>query len=318
MNMRLYGICFKLRGGPALLDHVQADSPVPVDMMRQVVEQMDGITPEEMAYAERLDTDWKRAFNERVPLSMSVNENGGFNIECSVPDELLDAVSLLTGLEPGKLMEEYTADHLRTVCGIDTEIVRVDVDHVDDVPAAVHAAGPAVQAPQGFSFDDLDEEPAGPDFDDVSAFSGMDMAAGAPDMEPAFGTGMGQAVADAAGAADAVPDAVLEGIPLEGPDEGIPMDGPDGYGDMGYDDDGMPMDGPEDGGYEDSGFPEEDMPDEGYGEGASEEEPEAEPEAEPEPDPDALMKEALSDIYKDLVGNIKDRKLDERLGLKIG
>lgn len=30
------------------------------------------------------------------------------------------------------------------------------------------------------------------------------------------------------------------------------------------------------------------------------------------------MNSAVSGIYKELVGNIRDRKLDERLGLKIG
>ena len=39
MDMKLCGICFKLRGGPDLLDYVQSNTAIPVDVMGQVMEQ---------------------------------------------------------------------------------------------------------------------------------------------------------------------------------------------------------------------------------------------------------------------------------------
>lgn len=317
MNMRLYGICFKMRGGPALLDHVQADSPVPVEMMQEVMEQIGTITPEEMAFAERLDADWKKAFNERVPLSMSIGEDGGYDITCSVPDELLDTISLITGLDGGKLVEEYAADHLKNVCGIEAEVVSVDVSRSED-PAPVQAAkAPAYGAPaSGFSMDDLSEEPEDPEFDDVTAFPDMEVGGDVPDElfaapqeQPAVQVQAPEVQTEepVQEMEDEAPGFSPEDL-LEGDDEGIPLDGPDA-GDAGYGDDEPYA--------EDEGYgPDED---EGY---IPDDEPETEPEPEPEPevpdrDPKAEMDEALSGIYRELVSNITDKKLDERLGLKI-
>lgn len=313
MNMRLYGICFKMRGGPALLDHVQADSPVPVEMMQEVMEQIGTITPEEMAFAERLDTDWKKAFNERVPLSMSIGEDGGYDITCSVPDELLDTISLLTGLDGGKLVEEYAADHLKNVCGIEAEVVSVDVSRSEDPAPVQRPQAPAIDAPRsGFSMDDLSEEPDDPAFDDVAAFPDMEVGGDVPD-ELFAGPQAQEPEVQTEEPVQEIEDDVSGFSPedlLEGDDEGIPLDGPDTE-DAGYGDDGPYG--------EDEGY----GSDEGYEGYIPDDEPEPEtelepgPESEPERDPKAEMDEALSGIYRELVSNITDKKLDERLGLKI-
>ena len=313
MNMRLYGICFKMRGGPALLDHVQADSPVPVEMMQEVMEQIGTITPEEMAFAERLDTDWKKAFNERVPLSMSIGEDGGYDITCSVPDELLDTISLLTGRDGGKLVEEYAADHLKNVCGIEAEVVSVDVSRSEDPAPLQRPQASAIDAPRsGFSMDDLSEEPDDPAFDDVAAFPDMEVGGDVPDE---LFAGPQAPEVQTEEPVQEIEDDVSGFSPedlLEGDDEGIPLDGPDTE-DAGYGDDGSYV---EDEGYgsdEDEGY-EDYIPDDGP---EPETELEPEPEPEPERDPKAEMDEALSGIYRELVSNITDKKLDERLGLKI-
>ena len=95
MNMKLYGICFKLRGGPDLLDHVQENEPVPVEMMGQVMDQIGSLTEEEINFAKLLAEDWKKAFSERVPLTMAVADDKGYDITCSVPDELVVLVSIV-------------------------------------------------------------------------------------------------------------------------------------------------------------------------------------------------------------------------------
>lgn len=260
MNLKLYGICFKMRGGPDLLDYVQTNSPVPVDIMAQVMDQAGSITRDEMAFAEKLDNDWKKAFNERVPLLMGVAPDGGYDITGTVPDELLDTVHTLTGMENGAIMEEYTANYLSEVCGIDAEIISVDMEHVESTPLS--AAMPV----QGFSLSDLDAVPDDPAFEDVSEIGGME-------------TGP-------------VP---MQEIPDEEAPEGIP-----------YGEEGIPA---EEGYPEDREFP---YPEEEPHEG--EERP---GEAEEAPG-NSTYAQALAGIYTDLVSNIKDRRLDERLGLTIG
>lgn len=259
MDLKLYGICFKMRGGPDLLDHVQAGTPVPVEMMAQVMDQMGQVTQEELAFAGHLDADWKKAFNEKVPLTMCVAPDGGYDITCTVPDELLATVRVLTGLDDVKIVEEYTAGYLKNVCGVEADIQSVDMEHVDGISVTA-------QNTAGFDLSDLNAGPEAPSFEDAAA----------------FGT---------APAAEPEPEPVVDPEPEVTPEfEEEPYEGmEDGYGE----------------------YPEE----EPYGEYPEEE---AEPEeagAEPEGDP---YGEAVKKIYTELVGNIRDRKLDERLGLRIG
>lgn len=285
MNMRLYGICFKLRGGPDLLDCVQTGSPVPVDVMGQVMEEMGSITQAEMAFAETLDTDWKKAMNEKVPILMGVAQDGGYDITCTIPDELLDAVRLLTGMENEQIVEEYTANYLKEVCGVEADILSVDVDPEVEMAAPIETK-PAV----GFDLGDLDESPEAPAFEDVS---GIDVEKDIP--VAGFETPVQRPVQA---------PAVQEPIPMEEPEpEDYPEEEP------AYEDD---MGGYEDEGYEE-GYPEE----EPYEEPVTEEPAEEEPAEEAQPDED-VEQNAMVGIYKEMVTNIKDRKLDERLGLRIG
>lgn len=283
MNLKLFGICFKMRGGPDLLDYIQTNTAVPVEVMEQVMSQMGSITQEEMDYAEKLDTDWKKAFNERVPLIMNIADNGGYDISCTVPDELLNTIHVLTGMENEKIVEEYTADYLLNVCGIDAPITSVDVEQVE-IPVTKEAP---VQ--QGFDLNDLGAMPDEPAFEDVSEISGMDMED-----------------TNVSAPATAVATPAQEEEEPEYEDE-IPEDIPEEY--VSDDDAYIGEDVPIEEGYpEGEGFPddgeenyEEETPEEDVTKAAGNE-----------------YNQALTNIYSELVTNIKEKKLDERLGLQIG
>lgn len=312
MNMKLYGICFKLRGGPNLLDHVQENKPVPVEMMGQVMDQIGSLTKEETDFAMLLDEDWKKAFGERVPLTMSVAADKGYDITCSIPDELIETVSLITGKTPVELMKEYASDHMKNVLGIDADILSVDAEHEDavKVQAPVQAQTP-VQP--GFSMSDLDEEPLKPAFDNVSDFAEMNMgmdipiegfeAAGevpakyVPETEPAREEQARAPISE---------EELMSALEEEPPAEEEPFDD----NEQGYEESGIPLDGPDE---EPEFYEEPDIPDNEPGmEEPAEEEPDEEQKAE------NAMASAVAGIYKDMVKNIKDRQLDERLGLRIG
>lgn len=271
MNLKLYGICFKMRGGPDLLDYIQDNKPVPVDMMEQVMTQMGFITQDELAFAEKLDNDWKKAFNERVPLLMGVAADGGYDITCSVPDELLATVGVLTGMKDEKIVEEYTQSYLKNVCGVDASIISVDMEKGDDIEVKA-------EKQQGFDLNDLGAVPEEPAFEDISEFGDIDVEIDSP------------------------APAVEEPIPEEAEYSGE-----------------MPADEEEPGFEEDysgeEGFPEPE--DEAYEEESYGEEPEPEQAADAG-NANMEVSEAVKNIYTEFVGNIKDRKLDERLGLKIG
>lgn len=308
MDMKLCGICFKLRGGPDLLDYVQSNTAIPVDVMGQVMEQMASVTPEELAFAKKLDSDWKKAFVEKVPLTMTVTEDGGYDITCTVPDELMAAVRLVTGFENEKIIEEYAAAHLKDVCGIDAEILSVD-SVTENEPAVAKAAPVSVQAAQGFDLSDLGEEPEGPAFEDVAEFSGMDMDIPIPAMETA-----------------AEKETVKEAEPVKEPEQAAEPEEDGFFEDAGFEEEQAfgEQEAEEGSGYIEEGIPlEEGYPEneEFFGGEAPEEEGFAEDEApadEEAVDEESVMNDAMSGIYRELVGNIKDRKLDERLGLKIG
>lgn len=278
MDLRLCGICFKMRGGPDLLDYVLTDSAVPMDIMTQVMAQMGSITEDELAFARQLDKDWKKAFNDEVPLLMGVMPDGGYDISCSIPDNLLRTVHTLTGLDDGKIVEEYVSNYLKNVCGIDTSIVSVDMESTDEVQVKTQAA-------QGFDLSDLGEDPDGPAFEDVSEFGDMDVAISE---EPV------------AAAEPEIEEPAVEEPPIE---DGIPVE--EGY--------------PDSEAFPEDGYPEEeeayvdDIPEE------YEEEPEAK-DAGPEQAQDSgdAYADAVTTIYKELVGNIRDKKLDKRLGIKVG
>ena len=66
MDMKLYGICFKMHGGPDLLSYIQSGENVPLNVMAQVLGKAGSLTQDELAFARLLNTDWKEAFGKRV------------------------------------------------------------------------------------------------------------------------------------------------------------------------------------------------------------------------------------------------------------
>lgn len=310
MNLKLYGICFKMRGGPDLLDYVQTGTPVPVDVMEQVMSQMGLITQSEMAFAEKLDTDWKKAFNERVPLLMETKQDGGYNITCDVPEELLNTVHVLTELDNEKIVEEYVSSHLRDICGIETTIISVDVEQPEIIPA--RAAAPQAS---GFDLSDLGAVPDAPVFEDVSEFGGLEADEApteVPVEEPVHNAPM-EPVYDVPAEPESEEPEPDEPEPEEPePEEPEPEDAEEPYEEAVPIEEGYPE--------EDGAFPPEE--DDGYpDEGAEDFEDEEEPEEdvpESEQSKEDTYAAAVTKIYQDVVTNIRDRKLDERLNLRIG
>lgn len=273
MNLKLYGICFKVRGGPDLLDYVQTNTPVPVDIMEQVMTQMNSITQEEKDFAEKLDNDWKKALNERVPLLMSIAPHGGYDITCDVPDELLNTVRLLHGMENEKIVEEYTASYLKDVCGVDVNIISVDVEQGEEVQVKT-------EIQQGFDLSDLGADPDEPTFEDVSQFTDMD--ADIPVPAPAVRSAAEQPKAEETAYEESVPEEDDILLKEDYPDSEEFPDADEEF-------------------YEDE--PQEDEEQEDVPQEVSKED---------------IYKDAVKNIYKELVGNIREKKLDERLHLQIG
>ena len=125
MDMKLYGICFKMRKGPDLLSYIQSGENVPLNVMAQVLGKAGSLTQDELAFARLLDTDWKEAFGKRVPLYMGLGPDGGYDIKVNIPDPLLDTARLLTGKTNEELAGEYVTHYLKTVCGLKADIVSI-------------------------------------------------------------------------------------------------------------------------------------------------------------------------------------------------
>lgn len=312
MDLKLYGICFKLRGGPDLLDYIQTNTPVPVEIMGQIMGQLESVSEEELKFAKRLGKDWKKAVGEKVPLRMSIEKGGGYDIECSIPDAMLDTIHTLTGLSNGKIAEEYAADYLKNVCGVDADIIKVDMEE-DDAPAK------EPQKAEGFSLNDLDDEYEEPEFEnledldvDVPAKEPVkqEVPAAAAPLIPDDDYEEAKPMVSPEPAAE-MPDDMEKGIPVEEgypEEEDLPMEEPEFP-----DDDEMPEELPE----EEPEFPDEqEIPDE-----LPDEEPEIPDELDDEPEEESenqRMQAAVASIYKETVKNIRERELDERLGLRIG
>ena len=314
MDLKLYGICFKLRGGPDLLDYVQTNTPVPVEIMGQIMGQLESVSEEELKFAKRLGENWKKAVGEKVPLRMSIEKDGGYDIECTIPDEMLDTIHTLTGLSNGKIAEEYAADYLKNVCGVDADIIKVDMEE-DDAPAKVP------EKAEGFSLNDLDDEYEEPEFEDLEDLD-VDVPAKEPvkqeapavaplipddDYEEAEPIVIPEPAAE-------MPDDMEKGIPVEEgypEEEELPEEEPEFPDDEELE---LPEEEPLD---EEPEFPDEqEIPDE-----LPDEKPEIPDELDDEPEEESesqRMQAAVASIYKETVKNIRDRSLDERLGLRIG
>lgn len=286
MDLKLYGICFQLRGNLDLLSFVQSNTPIPVEVTQQVMDQMDSITQSELDFADKMQKNWKKAFNEKVPLIMKVTPDSGYEITCSIPNEMLKTVRILTGLEDSKIVEEYAADHLKNVCGIDTSIISVDVETTEDVSVKTERA-------QGFDLNDLGAEPDGPVFEDVASFGGVEEML---DEEPA--SVMETAVEDSPIIMEEPP--FVDTVPEETMVDETYVDG-----ETDYEEDVIPYDEP----VMEEPFVEE-VPEEAVPEETLEE-------TVPKEAADGV-KSAIAGIYSELVTNIKDKKLDDRLGIKIG
>lgn len=150
MDMKLYGICFKMRKGPDLLSYIQSGENVPLNVMAQVLGKAGSLTQDELAFARLLDTDWKEAFGKRVPLYMGLGPDGGYDIKVNIPDPLLDTARLLTGKTNEELAGEYVTHYLKTVCGLKADIVSIT-----GTPEEVLKEEEA----EGFDLSDLGDEP---------------------------------------------------------------------------------------------------------------------------------------------------------------
>lgn len=150
MDMKLYGICFKMQGGPDLLSYIQSGENVPLNVMAQVLGKAGSLTQDELAFARLLDTDWKEAFGKRVPLYMGLGPDGGYDIQVNIPDPLLDTTRLLTGKTNEELAGEYVTHYLKTVCGLKADIVSIT-----GTPEEVLKEEEA----EGFDLSDLGDEP---------------------------------------------------------------------------------------------------------------------------------------------------------------
>ena len=159
MDMKLYGICFKMRGGPDLLSYIQSGENVPLNVMAQVLGKAGSLTQDELAFARLLDTDWKQAFGKRVPLYMGVGPDGGYDIQVNIPDPLLDTATLLTGKTNEELAGEYVTHYLKTVCGLKADIVSI-TGTPDEALKEEEA--------EGFDLSDLGDEPE----EEMEAFGG--------------------------------------------------------------------------------------------------------------------------------------------------
>ena len=150
MDMKLHGICFKMRGGPDLLSYIQSGENVPLNVMAQVLGKAGSLTQDELAFARLLDTDWKEAFGKRVPLYMGLGPDGGYDIKVNIPDPLLDTARLLTGKTNEELAGEYVTHYLKTVCGLKADIVSIT-----GTPEEVLKE----EETEGFDLSDLGDEP---------------------------------------------------------------------------------------------------------------------------------------------------------------
>lgn len=150
MDMKLYGICFKMHGGPDLLSYIQSGENVPLNVMAQVLGKAGSLTQDELAFARLLDTDWKEAFGKRVPLYMGLGPDGGYDIQVNIPDPLLDTARLLTGKTNEELAGEYVTHYLKTVCGLKADIVSIT-----GTPEEVLKE----EETEGFDLSDLGDEP---------------------------------------------------------------------------------------------------------------------------------------------------------------
>lgn len=150
MDMKLYGICFKMRKGPDLLSYIQSGENVPLNVMAQVLGKAGSLTQDELAFARLLDTDWKEAFGKRVPLYMGLGPDGGYDIKVNIPDPLLDTARLLTGKTNEELAGEYVTHYLKTVCGLKADIVSIT-----GTPEEVLKE----EETEGFDLSDLGDEP---------------------------------------------------------------------------------------------------------------------------------------------------------------
>lgn len=301
MDLKLYGICFKLRGGPDFLEYVQTNTPVPVDLMTQMVQEMESVTKEELRFAALMESDWKKGFSERVPLLMQIGETGGYEISCTVPDELLSVTRILTGLSDEKIVEEYTANHLKTVCGVDAQIVSVDVEPEEEPKKAEVLTENA-----GFDLGDLNAEPELPPFEPVEDYADL-VEEPIKEDAPAYTPKAKELEMEAGFDADDLteePDVLME--MSAGTDEAKEDAS---YPDLDEAYEELPEEEPDE--YDE---PPEEEPDE-Y------DEPPEEDLEEDEEDEEAGMEsrgQAISRVYKEMVDNIRERGLDEKLNLRIG
>lgn len=310
MDLTLYGICFNIRGSLDLLNYVQSNTPVPIETMQQVMDQMDTVTEDELDFAKKMQTNWKKAINKKVPLTMNVADDGGYEITGSIPGELLETVHILTGLESSKIVEEYTADYLKNICGIDASIISVDVEKHEDMSIKTEPV-------DGFDIGDLSEEPKGPTFEDISTFDDIEteireepviepeiMEVPEPAKEPEvmdIPEPVEKPEIPDAEEMDAEPEIPEVQEMVEGPETEMILDAPEEVFE------------PEESAFEEGYMGDDEL---SYEENYDVQEPEIA--VETKSDNAQVMENAMAGIYKELVTNIRDRELDTRLNLKIG
>lgn len=121
MDLKTYAVHRKLGYDDELLRYVMDDKPVPLPVIEASFQEY--LNSQNDEKASRLLTDYTKLLGEDVPVVISRNENGGYEVSGDIPDTLVEALELVHKLKPDDVVKALVDYNMTMVHGKTCEVV---------------------------------------------------------------------------------------------------------------------------------------------------------------------------------------------------
>lgn len=127
MNLKTFAVHQKLNEeNDDLLKYVVKNEPVPISVLEQSFGNL--LTPLQDVTAETLIQDHVEALSRTIPLIVTVLPTGGYDVSGEIPDNIVEAVSLVHNLDADDIVTELVNHQLESVYNKTCDITDLSID----------------------------------------------------------------------------------------------------------------------------------------------------------------------------------------------
>lgn len=125
MNLKTFAVSQKLHRDQKLLDYVVHEQAVPLNVIQDAFGPL--LETQTDVKAERLITNYKTLLADEIPIRVHKNAENGFEISGTVPDTMLEAITLVHGVSAEDAVRDLINTHMEQLYGTTCEILHSEL-----------------------------------------------------------------------------------------------------------------------------------------------------------------------------------------------